>query len=57
MGGEGEREGEGEVCERDMSIFAAERKAEGVTSFGDTPAKNKQRNSTEFHTHKIIASL
>ena len=46
--GEGEREGEegrregGEVdlCEGDRSIFAAERKADGVTSFGETPAAN-----------------
>ena len=47
MEGEGEREGEegrregGEVDlgKRDMSILAAERKSDGVTSFGDIPVE------------------
>ena len=30
--------GEEDFGEGEMSIFAPERKAEGVTSFGDTPA-------------------
>ena len=41
-GDEGRREGgEVDLCEGDMSILAAERKSDGVTSFGDIPAEER----------------
>ena len=62
---EGEREGEagrraaGEVVlwEGEGSTFAAERKADGVTSLGDTPAPEEPLIHTHTHTHTHHTTL